>query len=295
MAWFRPRESQTDILRPNGLPTQLATLTRTAVMGVLNVTPDSFSDGGKFQSADVAIAHGLFMASNGADIIDVGGESTRPGAERISLDEEIARVIPVVEALVKSEVVVSIDTMRAEVARAAIEAGASLINDVSGGKADPEMFQYLAQIEVPYVLMHWRGHSTEMNSLTNYTNVVSDVRDEIDDQLFDVFHAGVESGRVAIDPGIGFAKTVDQNWPVLAHLEALEELGQPILIGASRKKFIGELLAENGIPRDVEGRESATTAITTLMAQRKVWAVRVHDVRTSRDAVEVVRRMKEAR
>lgn len=294
MAWFRSRELNTEVLRPAGLPPHLATLNRTAVMGVLNVTPDSFSDGGKFENRDVAIAHGLFMAANGADIVDVGGESTRPGAERISLDEEISRVIPVIEALVASKVVVSIDTMRAEVARAAIEAGASLINDVSGGKADPTMFEYIAKIDVPYILMHWRGHSTEMNSLTDYTNVVTDVRDEIDDQLFDVFHSGVASDRVAIDPGIGFAKTVDQNWPVLKHLETLEELGQPILIGASRKKFLGELLAENGIPRDVEGRESATTAITTLMAQRNVWAVRVHDVRTSRDAVEVVRRMRDS-
>jgi len=294
MAWFRSREVNTEFLRPAGLPPHLAKLERTAVMGVLNVTPDSFSDGGKFQSAEVAIAHGMYMAGNGADIIDIGGESTRPGAERISVEEEIARVLPVVTALVGSNVTVSIDTMRASVAQAAIDAGASLINDVSGGKADPEMLNLLAKIEVPYILMHWRGHSTEMNSLTNYTNVVTDVRDEIDDQLFDVFHSGVASNRVVIDPGIGFAKTVEQNWPVLSHLDALEELGQPILIGASRKKFLGELLATHGVPRDIDGRESATTAITTLMAQRNVWAVRVHDVRSSRDAVEVVRKMKEA-
>ncbi len=295
MAWFPVRDSQTEFLKPAGLPEQLSKLQRTLVMGVLNVTPDSFSDGGKFESVDSAIAQGLHLARNGADVVDVGGESTRPGAERITETQEIDRVVPVIRELVKQGIVVSIDTMRASVAQAAVSAGAHIINDVSGGKADPEMLEYVCKIETPYILMHWRGHSTVMNSLTDYTNVVTDVRDEIDDQLFEIFHSGVHEDRVVVDPGIGFAKTVDQNWPILRHLEALEELGQPILIGVSRKKFLGELLAEDGVSRDVEQRESATTALTTLMATRQVWAVRVHDARASRDAIEVVERLRGAR
>ena len=298
MAWFHSRESKgvkQEFLRPAGLPPHLAKLERTAVMGVLNVTPDSFSDGGQYNQTDGAVARGLELVAQGADIVDIGGESTRPGAERVSLEEELARTIAVVAALSARGVVVSIDTMRAEVAQAAVEAGAAIINDVSGGKADPKMFPYLATIETPYILMHWRGHSTEMNSLTDYTNVTTDVRDELDNQAFDVCHSGVASNRIVLDPGIGFAKTAEQNWSLLAQLNTLQDLGYPVLVGASRKKFLGELLAHDGVARDVDQREHATTALTTFLATVKVWAVRVHDVRAARDAIEVVQKLQESR
>lgn len=298
MAWFRSVESRVvkqEFLRPAGLPPQLAKLGRTAVMGVLNVTPDSFSDGGNYAQTDSAIARGLELVFQGADIVDIGGESTRPGAERVTLDEEIARTIPVVKALSTQGIAVSIDTMRAQVAQAAVEAGAVIINDVSGGKADADMFGYLATIEAPYVLMHWRGHSTEMDSMTDYVDVAADVRTELDDQAYDVGHSGVVRNRIVLDPGIGFAKTSEQNWSVLAKLEMLQDLGHPLLVGASRKKFLGELLAVDGVARPVNQRESATTAITTLLATANVWAVRVHDVRASRDAIEVVQKLRESR
>ena len=264
-------------------------------MGVLNVTPDSFSDGGTYAHTDTAIARGLELVAQGADIVDIGGESTRPGAERVTLDEEIARTIPVVAALSAHGVAVSIDTMRAQVAQAAIEAGAAIVNDVSGGKADAHMLAYLSTIEAPYILMHWRGHSTEMDSLTDYGNVAADVRAELDGQAFDVCHSGVASNRIVLDPGIGFAKTSAQNWSVLAELETLQELEYPLLVGASRKKFLGELLAADGVPRPVDQRESATTAVTTLLAAANVWAVRVHDVGASRDAIHVVQKLRELR
>jgi len=298
MTWFRSVESRVvkqEFLRPAGLPPQLATLERTAVMGVLNVTPDSFSDGGTYAQTDTAIARGLELVAQGADIVDVGGESTRPGAERVTLDEEIARTIPVVTALSAQGIAVSIDTMRAQVAQAAVEAGASIINDVSGGKADAEMFGYLATVEAPYVLMHWRGHSAEMDAMTDYSDVAADVRTELDDQASDVCHSGVARNRIVLDPGIGFAKTSEQNWSVLTQLETLQDLGYPLLVGASRKKFLGELLAADGVARPVDQRESATTAITTLLAGANVWAVRVHDVRASRDAIEVVQKLRESR
>jgi dihydropteroate synthase len=298
MASFRSVESRVvkqEFLRPAGLPPQLATLERTAVMGVLNVTPDSFSDGGTYAQTDTAIARGLELVAQGADIVDVGGESTRPGAERVTLDEEIARTIPVVTALSAQGIAVSIDTMRAQVAQAAVEAGASIINDVSGGKADAEMFTYLATIDVPYILMHWRGHSAEMDAMTDYSDVAADVRTELDDQAYDVCHSGVARNRIVLDPGIGFAKTSEQNWSVLTQLETLQDLGYPLLVGASRKKFLGELLAADGVARPVDQRESATTAITTLLATANVWAVRVHDVRASRDAIEVVQKLRESR
>ena len=285
----------TKFLSPVGLPTHLAQLHRTAVIGVLNVTPDSFSDGGHYNETDVAIARGLELVAQGADIVDIGGESTRPGAQRVTVDEEIARTIPVVKALSAQGIAISIDTMRAHVAQAAVEAGAAIINDVSGGKADPDMFHYLATVETPYILMHWRGHSSEMNSLTDYINVTSDVRAELEDQVVDVCHSGVDGNRLVLDPGIGFAKTSEQNWSLLSHLETLQELAFPLVIGASRKKFLGELLAADGVARPVDQREPATTAITTLLAAANVWAVRVHDVRASRDAIEVVQKLKESR
>ena len=279
------------MLHPSGLPENLRKLDRTLVMGVLNVTPDSFSDGGRFYDATIATNHALKMIQDGADIIDIGGESTRPGSDRISVQEELDRVIPVISALAHSGVAISIDTMRAEVASAAITAGACMINDVSGGKSDPEMLGYVAALKVPYILMHWRGPSNIMNTLTDYNDVVADVTSEISKQVDAAISAGISRERIAIDPGIGFAKTVDQNWPILKHLNVLEELGLPILMGASRKKFLGELLAKDGVPRDSDERESATTAISTLMAARGIWAVRVHDVKSTSDAVAVVDRI----
>ena len=279
------------MLHPSGLPENLRKLDRTLVMGVLNVTPDSFSDGGRFDDTEIAISHALQMIEDGADIIDIGGESTRPGSERISVQVELDRVLPVIAGLVNSGVAISIDTMRAEVARAAIEAGACMINDVSGGKSDPEMLSYVSTLTVPYILMHWRGPSNIMNTLTDYNDVVADVTSEISKQVDVAVAAGIARERIAIDPGIGFAKTVDQNWPILKHLEVLEGLGLPILMGASRKKFLGELLAKDGVARDSDERESATTAISTLMAARGLWAVRVHDVKPTRDAIAVVDRI----
>ena len=279
------------MLHPSGLPENLRNLDRTLVMGVLNVTPDSFSDGGRFNDPTIATNHALQMIQDGADIIDIGGESTRPGSDRITVKEELDRVLPVISALANSGVAISIDTMRVEVANAAIDAGACMINDVSGGKSDPEMLSYLATLNVPYILMHWRGPSNIMNTLTDYNDVVADVTSEISKQVDVAVAAGIARERIAVDPGIGFAKTVDQNWPILKHLEVLEGLGLPILIGASRKKFLGELLAKDGVARDSDERESATTAISTLMAARGLWAVRVHEVKASSDAVAVVDRI----
>jgi dihydropteroate synthase len=279
------------MLQPSGLPDNLRNLDRTLVMGVLNVTPDSFSDGGRFNDPQTATNHALQMIKDGADIIDIGGESTRPGSERISVRAELDRVLPVISALADSGVAISIDTMRAEVAQAAVAAGASMVNDVSGGKSDPEILEYVASLNTPYILMHWRGPSNIMNTLTDYQDVVADVANEISKQVDVAVAVGIARERIAIDPGIGFAKTVDQNWPILKHLDVLEELRLPILMGASRKKFLGELLVKDGVPRNSDERESATTAISTLMAARGLWAVRVHDVKSSSDAIAVVDRI----
>jgi dihydropteroate synthase len=279
------------MLQPSGLPDNLRNLDRTLVMGVLNVTPDSFSDGGRFNDPEVATNHALQMIKDGADIIDIGGESTRPGSERISVQAELDRVLPAISALVDSGLAISIDTMRAEVAKAAVAAGACMVNDVSGGKSDPEILEYVASLNTPYILMHWRGPSNIMNTLTDYQDVVADVTNEISKQVDVAVAAGIARQRIVIDPGIGFAKTVDQNWPILKHLDVLEELGLPILMGASRKKFLGELLIKDGVPRNSDERESATTAISTLMAARGLWAVRVHDVKSSSDAIAVVDRI----
>lgn len=261
-------------------------------MGVLNVTPDSFSDGGLFEDTQTAITHGRYMAAHGADIVDVGGESTRPGSDRISQDEELSRVIPVIEALALDGIMVSVDTMRSEVARASVAAGAVIVNDISGGKADPEMLPYVASTDVPFILMHWRGHSDVMAQLTDYTNVSVDVVREIAEQVDNAVRAGIARNRIVVDPGIGFAKTTQQNWPLIQELEVMDELELPVLWGVSRKKFLGELLADsNGEFRDMAGREAATTALTTYFALAGAWAVRVHDVQSSRDAIEVVERL----
>ncbi len=227
------------MLHPSGLPENLRQLDRTLVMGVLNVTPDSFSDGGRFNETEIAISHALQMIEDGADIIDIGGESTRPGSERISVQAELDRVLPVIAGLFDSGIAISIDTMRAEVASAAIAAGACIVNDVSGGKSDPEMLSYVSTLNTPYILMHWRGPSNIMNTLTDYNDVVADVTAEISEQVDAAIAAGIARERIAIDPGIGFAKTVDQNWPILKHLDVLEELGLPILMGALERSSLG--------------------------------------------------------
>ena len=268
---------------------------RTLVMGVVNVTPDSFSDGGQWLDADTAIRHGLELVAAGADLVDVGGESTRPGAERVDEATELQRVLPVVRALVAEGVVVSVDTMRATVARQALAAGASLVNDVSGGRADPEMIPVMADSDAPVVLMHWRQHSIHMQEHIDYDNVVADVVTELSEQVDAALAAGISPNRIVIDPGLGFSKTGDQNWTVLAHLDAFTSLGYRVLIAASRKGFLGTLLADGDEPRPVTGREAATAAITTLCARAGVWAVRVHDPRPSADAIRVVTRLLEER
>jgi dihydropteroate synthase len=274
-------------MHPSGLPAELLDLRRTLVMAVLNVTPDSFSDGGRFVDPGIAAAHALTQVAAGADIIDVGGESTRPGATRIAVDEELGRVLPVIARLAHEGVVVSVDTMRAEVARAAIGVGARIVNDVSGGLADPDMYRFLATCDVPYVVMHWRGQSAEMDRLAHYQDVVTEVRAELAARLAALERAGVDPKRVILDPGLGFAKRSTHNWALLSNLAALGELGRPLLVGASRKRFLGELLAEQGVPRPVADRDAATDAITALASAAGVWAVRVHDVRGSRDAIAV--------
>jgi dihydropteroate synthase len=258
-------------------------------MGVLNVTPDSFSDGGCYADRDDAIAHGLEMAAAGADYVDVGGESTRPGADRVDAQEECRRVLPVIAELAAAGVRVSVDTTRAEVAEAALEAGAVLVNDISGGLADAGMAKVVAEAGVPWVLMHWRGHSRDMYTAAVYDDVVSEVRAELSARVDDAVGAGVDPGQLVLDPGIGFAKNAAHNWAVLAGLDRLVALGLPVLVGASRKTFLGRLLAEpDGQLRPVEGREAATLAITVLAAQAGVWGVRVHDVAASADAVRTV-------
>ena len=281
---------------PRGLPAELASLQRTVIMGVLNVTPDSFSDGGRWLDPAIAVAHGTRMHRDGADIVDVGGESTRPGAQRITEDEELERVIPVVAGLVAAGVPVSIDTTRPGVADAAMQSGACMVNDVSGGRADPGMLPWLAGVEVPYVAMHWRGPSDVMASLAVYDDVVVEVVDELRQRLEALTTAGVDLGRVIVDPGIGFAKEADHNWALLRDLSAVQSLGCPVLIGASRKRFLGSLLAEpDGQPRPVEQRDYATDAITALAAGAGVWGVRVHDVRGGRDAVAVAAAWRDGR
>ena len=263
-------------------------------MGVVNVTPDSFSDGGKWLDADTAVRHGLELAAQGADIVDVGGESTRPGALRIDAEEELRRITPVVTGLVGEGATVSVDTMRADVAERALDAGATLINDVSGGRADDRMTQVAATSGVPIVLMHWRGHADGMQKLTQYDDVVKDVVDELGAQVQGALSAGVRPDQVVIDPGLGFSKTGEQNWTVLAHLDAFTALGYPVLVAASRKRFLGELLAdESGELRPTDQREAATTAISTLAAQAGIWCVRVHEPAATADAVRVVARLAE--
>ena len=257
-------------------------------MGILNVTPDSFSDGGRYASTEAAVARGRELVAQGADIVDVGGESTRPGAARVPVAEELRRVVPVVRVLAAEGATVSIDTMRAEVAVAAVEAGAALVNDVSGGLSDQAMLPTVAGLGVGYVAMHWRGQSAVMQNLTRYTDVVADVARELAARRDAALAAGIGPDRLVLDPGLGFAKTPDHNWTLLAHLDELAALGQPLLIGASRKRFLGELL--DGRPP--QQRDAASVAITALVAAAGVWGVRTHTVGAHADAVAVAARLR---
>ncbi len=276
----------TSTYKPPGLPEW----DRCLVMGVVNVTPDSFSDGGTWFDTKRAIEHGLHLVEQGADIVDVGGESTRPGAQRVSHDEEIRRISPVVRELARNAVPVSIDTMRAGVAEHAVEAGACLVNDVSGGLADPGMVRLVARTGVAYVLMHWRGHSHEMQDRAVYADVVKEVHDELRNRLETVVDEGVEPHQIVLDPGLGFAKRPEEahNWALLSHLDTFHSLGQPLLIAGSRKRFLGRLLTDTGgNEREFSACDDATLALTTLSADRGAWCVRVHNVVSSADAVRV--------
>ena len=259
-------------------------------MGVLNVTPDSFSDGGLYSATEAAVRHGTELAAEGADIVDVGGESTRPGAERVGTRTEMDRVVPVIAALTAAGVATSVDTSRAEVAAAALEAGAVLVNDVSGGLADPEMAPLVARAQVPYVVMHWRGHSQAMNSLARYHDVVAEVAAELRERVAGAIEAGVAPERIIIDPGLGFAKNAEHNWALTRRLDVLIGLGHPLLFGASRKSYLGRLLAgPDEPPRPPADRDAATLATSVLAVAAGAWGVRVHSVRATRDAVEVWR------
>ena len=270
------------------LPERLIAPGRTLVMGVVNVTPDSFSDGGEWFEPSAAIAHGRLLLEQGADILDVGGESTRPGSARVSVDDELARVLPVITELAADGAVISVDTTRAVVAEQAVAAGALIINDVSGGLADPAMADVVARTGVVYVVMHWRGHADVMDDLERYDDVVQDVRAELAERVTALEAAGVQRSQIVLDPGLGFSKAGAANWPLLARLDELEELGFPVLVGASRKRFLGHLLAgPDGVPVGPLARDGATAAVSTLAAMSGAWCVRVHDVRGTSDAVRV--------
>ena len=274
-----------------------AALGRPRLMGVVNVTPDSFSDGGRWAEPDAAIAHARDLLDAGADILDIGGESTRPGATRPLVEEELARVVPVISALAAEGAVVSVDTMRAEVAAAALAAGATLVNDVSGGLADPAILAVVADAGAPYVAMHWRAHSDHMRDFAVYDGpggVVEAVRAELAARVDAMLAAGIAADRIVLDPGLGFAKRAPHNWELLAGLDRIADLGHPVLVGASRKSFLGALLAgPDGVPRPVDQREAANTAVTVHLASAGVWGIRVHDVRASHDALRVVARLEE--
>jgi dihydropteroate synthase len=247
------------------------------IMGILNVTPDSFADGGKHNTYEKAVARGLEMISEGVDIIDIGGESTRPGAVRVSAAEEQARVIPVIEKLAQTGVPISIDTMRAETAELAISAGASIVNDVSGGLADDLIFETVAEMGCPYILMHWRGHSKDMDSRANYRDVVAEVIAELNTQINAALKSGIAKNNLIIDPGLGFSKDAAQNWEILNRIEEITDLGFPVLIGGSRKRFLGGQTPDE--------REQATIKLTKSLLAKKIWGVRVHSVSPHKNLV----------
>ncbi len=265
------------------------------LMGVLNITPDSFSDGGQFTSLQSALAQAEMLSAQGAEIIDVGGESTRPGAERVSLETEQERVLPVIEALSQqSDLDISIDTMNSQTARKAVEAGAKIVNDISGGLADSEMFSAIQDLECKYVLGHWRGHSDQMDSRAVYSDVAREVVAELAEQVSMAVASGISRDRIIVDPGLGFAKDIHQNWDLVNRLDELQKLGLPVLVGASRKRFIAHALSPNdpasvSMPR----RDLATAVLTALLLQRKLWGVRVHDVQATSDAIAIVQALKQ--
>jgi len=247
------------------------------VMGILNLTPDSFADGGRHNSFEAGVARGLEMIAEGVDVIDIGGESTRPGAERVSATEEQERVLPVIAELAKSGVKISIDTMRADTAEKAVHAGAVIINDVSGGLSDPAMFATVKKLGVPYILMHWRGESKDMNSRAIYKDVVTDVISELNSQIDAALDAGINKAQIIIDPGLGFAKDAEHNWEILRNLKAFTSMGYPVLIGASRKRFLG---GDNP-----DEREAATIELTRTLVPQGIWGVRVHSVKPHVDVI----------
>lgn len=263
---------------------------RPRIMGVLNVTPDSFSDGGEFAQQEAAIDHAVRMVGSGVDIIDVGGETTRPGAERIPTDVEQKRVLPVIRELVDRGIRVSVDTMNSATALAAAELGVAIINDVSGGLADPGMRQVAADTGLDFIAMHWRGHSSTMDSLAVYDDVVSDVREELKQRVAELIVVGVKPERIIVDPGLGFAKTADQSWMLLTHLREFGTLGCPVLVGSSRKRFLSMLLPEGAPPKD---RDPATAILSALAAEAGAWGVRVHDVAGTRAALDLWARLKD--
>jgi dihydropteroate synthase len=259
------------------------------IMGILNLTPDSFSDGGQFDSTESAVQAAMSMVACGANIIDIGGESTRPGAERISLEVELERVIPVTEQLAAQGVYVSIDTMRSEVAKAAVLAGAHMVNDVSGGLSDPHMFEAVANLGLPIVLMHWRGPSRTMQENIHYENILTEVCAELHTQAKAALDAGISRGNIILDPGIGFGKEAEHNWDLLRNVDSLLALGYPLLVGVSRKRFLGSLLADvTGTPRDVGARDTASAVLAAQILQRGAWGVRVHDVQATSDAYKAL-------
>ncbi|MFI8192894.1 dihydropteroate synthase [Streptomyces sp. NPDC085946] len=269
---------------------------RCAVMGVVNVTPDSFSDGGRWFDTTTAVKHGLALVSEGADLVDVGGESTRPGATRVDEAEELRRVIPVVRGLASEGVTISVDTMRASVADQALAAGAALVNDVSGGLADPDMIPVVARAGAPFVVMHWRGFLQGGNVQGVYDDVVTEVVDELRARVEAVLEGGIAPDRIIVDPGLGFSKGADHDLALLARLDRLLGLGHPLLVAASRKRFLGRVLAgPDGAPPPARERDAATAAVSALAAHAGAWAVRVHEVRATADAVRVARAVEGAR
>ena len=265
------------------------------VMGVLNITPDSFSDGGEFLDAEAAFAQAKLLVAQGANILDIGGESTRPGAKRVDLTTEQSRILPVIEVVRGLGVPISVDTMNSQTAVLALEAGATIINDVSGGLADTNMFSALSPYDCTYILGHWRGHSDVMDNLNAYSNVAREVVGELAEQVAMAVSSGIERARIVVDPGIGFAKDVKQNWDLVARLDELEQLGLPILVGASRKRFLAAALNESD-PASVstQRRDVATAVLTALLLQRKLWGIRVHNVEATVDAIKVVSALKQA-
>ena len=279
---------------------------RPQVMGVVNVTPDSFSDGGQFLAAESAIAHAKQLFQEGATILDIGGESTRPGAARVSVSEEIQRVVPVISGIKTSDwfleaavnggaPLISVDTMNHETAVAAVEAGADIVNDVSGGLSDPKMFAAVAPTSARFILSHWRGHSDQMDTLNQYDDIATDVIAEISEQIAVAVANGLSRDRIIVDPGLGFAKDLKQNWELVARLDRLEQLGLPVLVGASRKRFLAGVLEEDDPASVGNGRRDLATAVlTALLLQRKLWGVRVHNVQATVDAIKLVEALRVA-